>query len=78
MLFAVTHEYRSQAYFPVGDELLQSYQYRTINAQLEIRLLQATLTYQFRNLLNEQYQEVPGFFMHRPVQYYGVRWYFFN
>ncbi len=78
VLFAVTHEYRTQAYFPVGDELLQSGQYRTINAQLEIRLLQATLTYQFRNLLNEQYQQVPGFFMHRPVQYYGVRWYFFN
>ncbi|MEP7382613.1 MAG: TonB-dependent receptor, partial [Gemmatimonadota bacterium] len=78
VLFALTHEYRSLTYFPVGDELVQSDQFRTINVQLEIRLLQATLSYQFRNLLNEQFQEVPGFFMHRPVQFYGVRWYFFN
>lgn len=77
-LAAVTHEYRSQAYFPTRNGLMEASQYRTINAQLEIRLLQATLSYQFRNLLNEQYQQVPGFYMHRPVQYYGVRWYFFN
>lgn len=78
VLASVTHEYRTQAYFLRGDGQLESSQYRTINAQLEIRLLQATLSYQFRNLLNEQYQQVPGFFMNRPVQYYGVRWYFFN
>jgi hypothetical protein len=78
VLFAITHEYRTRAFFPVGETVLESSQYRTLNAQLEIRLLQATLTYQFRNVLNEQYQQVPGFFMHRPVQYYGVRWYFFN
>lgn len=78
ILFAVSHEYRTQAYFPLGDEILASSQYRTIGAQLEIRLLQATLTYQFRNVLNEIHQQVPGYFMHRPVQFYGVRWYFFN
>jgi hypothetical protein len=78
VLLAVTHEYRTRAFFPLGETTLESSQYRTLNAQLEIRLLQATLTYQFRNVLNEQYQQVPGYFMHRPVQYYGVRWYFFN
>lgn len=78
VLASVTHEYRTQAYFLTSDGEPQASQYRTINAQLEIRLLQATLSYQFRNLLNEQYQQVPGFWMHRPVQYYGVRWYFFN
>lgn len=78
VLFSVTHEYRTQALFPIDGEIHTSSQYRTINTQLEIRLLQATLTYQFRNLLNEQYQQVPGYFMNRPVQFYGVRWYFFN
>lgn len=78
VLVSVTHEYRTQAFFPAGATVASSSQYRTINTQLEIRLLQATLTYQFRNLLNEQYQQVPGYFMHRPVQFYGVRWYFFN
>jgi len=78
VLLAFTHEYRTRAFFPLGETALESSQYRTLNAQLEIRLLQATLTYQFRNVLNEQYQQVPGYFMHRPVQYYGVRWYFSN
>lgn len=78
VLFSLTHEYRSKAFFVLGQDVLQSDGFRTINTQLEIRLLQATLSYQFRNLLNEQYQEIPGFFMNRPVQYYGVRWYFFN
>ena len=78
VLVSVTHEYRTQAYFQVGSTLVGASQYRTLDAQLEIRLLQATLSYQFRNMLNEQYQQVPGFFMNRPVQYYGVRWYFYN
>jgi hypothetical protein len=78
ILASVTHEYRTGAYFPLAGERLVSSQYRVLSAQLEIRLLQATLHYQFRNFMNQEYQQVPGFFMHRPVQFYGVRWYFFN
>ncbi|MEO7965051.1 MAG: hypothetical protein ABIT38_14195, partial [Gemmatimonadaceae bacterium] len=79
ILFAVTHEYRTAAYFPIdGEAPLRASQYRTLDLFLEIRLLQATLTYQFRNLLNANFTEVPGYAMHRPVQIYGVRWQFFN
>jgi hypothetical protein len=78
ILASVTHEYRTAAFFPILDDRLASSQYRLWSAQLEIRLLQATLHYQFRNFMNSEYQQVPGFFMHRPVQFYGVRWYFFN
>lgn len=80
--FAVTHEYRTEALFYVqgkqGLEALESSQYRNLGLLLEIRLLQATLTYQYRNFLGEQYAQVPGFEMPRPVNFYGVRWYFFN
>lgn len=79
ILLAVTHEYRTQALFPTtGPEPLSSSQYRTWGLLLEIRLLTATLTYQYRNFMDEQYQQVPGFFMPRPLNYYGVRWNFFN
>jgi hypothetical protein len=78
VLAAITHEYRTAAYFPIEDEQLRSSQYRTLGFLLEIRLLTATLSYQFRNLLNEQYTQLPGFQMPRPVQFYGVRWEFFN
>ena len=79
ILFAVTHEYRTQVPFVLDKgAVLQSSQYRTIGLQLEIRLLQATLSYQFRNILNEIYAQVPGFITPRPTQFYGVRWNFFN
>lgn len=79
VLAAVTHEYRTAAFFPIEEEEpLRSSQYRTLGFLLEIRLLTATLSYQFRNLLNAQYSQVPGFPMPRPVQFYGVRWEFFN
>ncbi len=83
ILFAVFHEYRSDALFFVLDKdqkpvSVHSSQYRTLGGQLEIRLLQATLSYQYRNYLAEQYEQVPGFPMPRQTQFYGVRWYFFN
>ena len=76
---ALTHEYRTRALFPADeDETLFSSQYRTLGFILEVRLLQATLSYQFRNVLNEQYEQVPGYNAVRAVQFYGVRWNFFN
>lgn len=79
ILAAVTHEYRTQVPFPTSGALpLESSQYRTWGFQLEIRLLTATLSYQFRNFMNEEYEQVPGFAMPRPLNYYGVRWHFFN
>ncbi len=79
ILFAVTHEYRTQAAFPLsGTQVAESGQFRLWGLMLEIRLMQATLSYQFRNVLNEQYLQVPGFLNARPTQFYGVRWNFFN
>lgn len=79
ILFAVTHDYRTQVPFLLDKGvILRSAQFRTLGLQLEIKLMQATLSYQFRNLLNEIYDEVPGFITPRPRQFYGVRWNFFN
>lgn len=78
ILFAITHDYRTQAPFALKDQVVTSSQYRLLGFQLEIRLLQATLSYQFRNFLNETYSQVPGFRNARPAQFYGVRWNFFN
>ncbi len=79
ILFAVTHDYRTQVPFRLGDdEVVRSSQYRLIGFLLEIKLLQATLSYQFRNVINEQYSQIPGFLNARATQFYGVRWNFFN
>lgn len=79
ILLAITHEYRSPALFPTSSgDTFSTQHYRTWGLLLEIRLLTATLTYQYRNFMDERYQQVPGFNMPRPINFYGIRWNFFN
>jgi hypothetical protein len=75
---SVVHEYRSGARFPVGNADELTVGYRTISTLLEIRILSATISWQFRNALGERYKQVPGFLMPRQTNFYGVRWNFFD
>jgi hypothetical protein len=78
-LVSALHEYRSNALFLRADgATLQAPQSRVISTLLEIRIVNATLTWQFRNVLGERYETVPGFEMPRPTSVYGVRWDFWN
>jgi len=75
------HEYRSGVTFPSEFQrngVEKTVGYRTINTLLEIRILTATLSWQFRNVLGERYQQFPGFAMPRQTNIYGVRWFFSN
>jgi hypothetical protein len=77
--FSAIHEYRSSVRYPFlrGDQsVLTDPGYRTISTLLEIRILSATISWQFRNLLGERYTQVPGFAMPRQTNFYGVRWSF--
>ena len=78
ILLAITHDYRSDALFPTADGFVSSSQYRVWNAELELRLLTATITFQYRNFLGAEYQQVPGFTMPSITSYYGIRWNFIN
>lgn len=79
LLGSLAHEYRSNARFAVMDDSVRIAQgFRTVTFKLEIRIATAVLSYQFRNLLQEKYAQVPGFFMPRQTQFYGVRWDFWN
>lgn len=82
VLVALTHEYRSRTYFPItsnGSATIVSVpDSKVYNFQLEIRILSAILSYQFRNLIGYPYQTVPGLLMPRQTQFYGVRWEFWN
>jgi len=75
---SIIHEYRSGTRFPVGNTDELTIGYRTISTLLEIRILSATLTWQFRNFLGERYKQVPNFLMPRQTNFYGVRWNFFD
>ena len=78
ILLAITHDYRSQALFPTADGFVESSQYRVWTAELELRLLTATITFQYRNFLGAEYQQVPGFNMPNITSFYGIRWNFIN
>lgn len=75
LMASVVHEYRSGVRFPTGPTgVISAPGYRTISTLLEIRILTATVSWQFRNLLGERYSQVPNFIMPRQTNFYGVRW----
>jgi hypothetical protein len=79
LLASLAHEYRSRARFPLpGDSVVFTPDVRTLAFKIEIRVQTAVVSYQFRNVLQERYQLVPGFIMPRQTQFYGVRWDFWN
>ena len=79
LLTSLAHEYRSSSRFPtVADSARTSPGYRTITFKLEIRVQTAVVSYQFRDLLQEKYSQIPGYNFPRQTQFYGVRWDFWN
>jgi hypothetical protein len=80
ILLSVAHEYRSEVWFPrvAASASDFSSQYQTVSTLLELRLYDASISWQYRNIFGEIYAVVPGFQMPRLTNYYGVRWNFFN
>ena len=79
LLASLIHEYRSRTLFPIAPgagDLAGGY--RVLSGLVEVRILQAVLTYQYRNLLVADYATVPAYLMPRQSQFYGVRWEFWN
>ena len=79
ILFGATHEYRSFGWFPLLDGTVRRVpQSRVLSSILEIRILNATISWQQRNTLNRLYTLAPGLAMPGQTNLYGVRWDFFN
>ena len=78
LMASVIHEYRSNVHFPslVSSQPSMGTGFRTLSLLLEIRVLSATVSWQFRNMLGERYSEIGGFIMPRQMNFYGVRWSF--
>jgi hypothetical protein len=80
---SLQHEYRSDVLFPIAEEgatgaVRRAGGYRVLSGLIEVRILQAVLSYQYRNMLVEDYATVPNYLMPRQTQFYGVRWEFWN
>ena len=75
---ALVHDYRGDIAFPVADGSVVAAASGTVSGLLEIRIMRAIVSYQVRNITGELYQIAPDFFMPRTINFYGVRWEFWN
>jgi hypothetical protein len=83
ILASLSHDYRSKTLYPLSQTagtiaVTSVPDSRVYNFHLEIRIVSAVLSYQFRNIRGDPYQLVPGYLMPRLNQFYGVRWEFWN
>ena len=84
ILASLVHTYRSKTYFPISTSSAGATtttsvpDSRIYDFHLEIRIVSAIFSYQFRNIRGDPYQLVPGYLMPRLNQFYGVRWEFWN
>ena len=78
ILASAVHEYRSSTLWPMASGAVRLKDYRTLSTLLQVRIIQAEVFWNFRNVLGERYEEVPGYRLPRLVNIYGVRWEFWN
>lgn len=78
LLTSVVHEYRSATPFVAADRVLFAGQAQSLSGLLEIRIVNAVLSYQIRNAFNIRNQYVPLFQAPPATSVYGVRWEFVN
>lgn len=73
-----TFEYRDRTAFPLDDTVLRASSAGIGTVFLELRLRDATLSWQLRNPAATTYSQVPGLLAYGPINIYGVRWTFWN
>lgn len=78
LLASAVHEYRSSSLWPDSTATIRMSGYRTISTLLQVRILQAEVFWNFRNILGERYLHIPGYRLPRLSNIYGVRWEFWN
>jgi hypothetical protein len=80
MLISARHEYRSASLIPSGNpaELLRAQGERSISTLLEFRIYSAVVSWQLRNVIGTRNYQTPNYLLPRTVNFYGVRWEFWN
>jgi hypothetical protein len=78
LLASAVHEYRSASLWPDSAGPIRLTGYRTVSTLLQVRILQAEVFWNFRNILGERYRQIPGFPATRQTNIYGERWEYWN
>ncbi|HWE41196.1 MAG TPA: Plug domain-containing protein [Gemmatimonadaceae bacterium] len=75
------HEYRSATRFPAPSAAVTAKMpgSHVLSTLIEVHIRTAYISWQLRNIIGNQYGFVPGYLMpQRSVNFYGVRWEFYN
>jgi hypothetical protein len=79
LLMSAIVDTRSGTCFPLRDGTCETTApSQVVSTVVELRILQAVLSWRFENIRASQYNLVPGYGMPRGVSVYGVRWEFRN
>jgi len=80
VLAAVLYDHRTPMFFPTttGGVGKTTAPLDVLSARLEFRIESGTVFIQFNNLVGKVYDTAPGYMMPRMLQYYGLRWEFWN
>jgi hypothetical protein len=80
VLASIAHDYRTAVSFPVVEDAIaqETPQHHVVSTLFELRLYDAVISWQYRNVMGAIYQVVPAYTAPRAINYYGVRWDFFN
>ncbi len=80
VLAAGTYDHRTPMFFPTtnGQVGQTTGPIDVIGARLEIRIESGTVFFQAENTVGKAYETAPGYLMPRRLQYYGLRWDFWN
>jgi hypothetical protein len=80
VLAAALYDHRTPMFFPTatGGVGATTVPLDVLSARLEIRIESGTAFIQFNNIVGKVYDTAPGYMMPRMLQYYGLRWEFWN
>ncbi|MHB8838290.1 MAG: TonB-dependent receptor plug domain-containing protein [Gemmatimonadaceae bacterium] len=75
-----TYDHRTPMFFPTANGQVgnSTGPIDIIGARLEIRIASGTVFFHAENTVGKAYETAPGFLMPRRLQFYGLRWYFWN
>jgi hypothetical protein len=75
-----TYNHRTPMFFPTANGQVgnSTGPIDIIGARLEIRIESGTVFFQAENTVGKLYETAPGYLMPRRLQYYGLRWNFWN
>ncbi len=80
ILASTTYDHRTPMFFPTPAGLVgqTAGPIDVIGARLEIRIESGTVFFQAENTVGKIYETAPGYMMPRRLQFYGLRWDFWN